>query len=884
MLADWFGLNVHRMLSLRYLSRHRTRTFLVVLSIALGVGTVVATRVLSATLVRAAEESVSPFSRASDLIVVNGQTGMSAKVAAEIRAANVAGVRSVQPVVFGRVTIPELGDLSVLVVGIDWLAADGENPAANDEWGILPKPEIETGAILLRLLGAKLSPPLGISPPAFVGRDLADDLARKSDSGDFTIEMAQQKTAVRRVGVVDVRKGSPAAALGTGFLVLHLPSASAVLNPEWPEYVSQINIDIATGADKAALKRRLQEIVGKRAEVRTMEENSESLRDVTAGLQLGFDLGGAGALVIGMFLVYNALSVSVAERRHDIGILRAVGATRRQIAGLFVGEALLLGLLGSGLGVPLGWGLARAAVGPIRGLLGPLLGQLGETPIVVTPGLAVAAVTAGVVVTKLASLMPALEAAAEEPADAVRRVPLVSGLLRRLVKVAVAGLLLLACFLCTYYRDRLPLRAGAFSGVVLLMLAALVVTPMLSGVVGRVLHPVFTRVFGLEGRLAADNLARSARRVGIVIAALMATTALLVQTSGFIVSSEHAILSWIDHKVSADLVVTGGSAIQDSGLQVPMDESLAAQIRAELPEAEAVLGARIHYLNFRDRLILMVAIDMDAFGRDDRRFLSRNLARYPQLRERRRVQPVLASDNFAALYRIKPGERFSVFGRDRNAEVELELVDTVEDYLWNRGIVIVDRAWFRDTFGDRKVDIYDVFLKEGASADAARDRLEQWGRKRALFVATRGEVLDEISSGLRRLYSLAYAQQVLVGLVALLGVISTLFISVLQRTRDFGLLRAIGATRMQIMRSVLAEATLMGVIGAILGLAAGWLLEWYVLDVLLLDEAGFLFPLRFPWIASGLVAAAAIVSATLVGLLPAWHATRLRIPEAIAYE
>ncbi len=243
---------------------------------------------------------------------------------------------------------------------------------------------------------------------------------------------------------------------------------------------------------------------------------------------------------------------------------------------------------------------------------------------------------------------------------------------------------------------------------------------------------------------------------------------------------------------------------------------------------------------------------------------------------------MLVSENFAALYNLRPGNHFMVPGRA--GDVELELVDTVEDYLWNRGVVLVDRAWYRETFGDHKVDMYDVFLKDGADAEAAKDRLEAWGRKRVLFVASRDKVREEISSGLLKVYSLAYAQQVLVGLVALLGVVSTLFIAVLQRTREFGLLRAVGASRAQILRSVLAEAALMGLVGAVLGLAMGYVLEWYVLDVLLLDEAGFLFPLRFPWLASSIVALAAVLSATLVGLLPAWHATRLRIPEAIAYE
>ena len=928
MLANWLGMDVNLTLSLRYLGRHRTRTLLVMLSIALGVATLVATRVLNHTLVRAAEEAVSPFSGASDLIVVNGQTGMSYTLADEIRAAKIPGVRSVQPVVIGRVIIPELDNRSVLALGFEVpkVEGSGSDPAREQarRWGLSFQITATTGdGIDMIRKGQK---------PLIAGSDLAADMNKKAPPPEgyhVNLYVDPDKpnargTAVRLIGTVEIDdKDSPAAALGTGFLIMELRDAAAILNPERTDYVSQINIDLDTANDldekqkehrHREAKHLIQKVVGKRAEVRTVEENNDSIRDITAGLQLGFHLGGAGALVIGLFLVFNAMSVSVAERRHDIGILRSVGATRRQVAGLFVGEAWALGVLGSGLGIPLGWLMARIAIGPIRGIIGEVIGPLPVSSVVVTPALGLLAALAGTLATVAASLIPALSAAREEPADAVRRVPLVASLLHRLLQFGAITLLLLGCILCTRYRDALPRRLGAFSGVICLMLAAVFATPLLASVVGRVFQPIFRRLFGLEGRLAADNLVRSSGRVGLVIAALTATTALLVQTAGFIVSSEQAILGWLDHKVSADMYVTGGSGIESSGMQVPMDEAVGAQIKKELPEAEAVLAARIHPLNFRGRIILLVAIDTEAFGHDQRRFLSRNLARYPQLRERRvlpidaastlglmgttsgqgpclaaailrarpRVQPVLASENFAALYGIKPGERFSVPGR--NDDIELELVDTVEDYLWNRGVILVDRAWYRDTFGDHKVDMYDVFLTEGADTQAAKERLEQWGKKRVLFVATKEEVREGISSGLRKFYSLAYAQQVLVGMVALLGVISALFISVLQRTREFGLLRAVGASRVQILRSVLAEAALMGIIGAVLGLALGFVLEWYILDVLLLDEAGFLFPLRFPWLESGVVAVAAVLSATLVGLLPAWHATRLRIPEAIAYE
>jgi putative ABC transport system permease protein len=162
--------------------------------------------------------------------------------------------------------------------------------------------------------------------------------------------------------------------------------------------------------------------------------------------------------------------------------------------------------------------------------------------------------------------------------------------------------------------------------------------------------------------------------------------------------------------------------------------------------------------------------------------------------------------------------------------------------------------------------------------------MRRHGDEFVLFTATRPEINREVSATLNKIYGLAYAQQTVVGLVSLLGVVSALFISVLQRKRDLGLLRAVGATRAQILRSVLAEAILMGVIGAAVGFGIGILLEWYILDVMIFDEAGFLFPLRVPWLEAGALTAAAVALATLAGLWPAYQATTLRIPEAIAYE
>ncbi len=156
-------------------------------------------------------------------------------------------------------------------------------------------------------------------------------------------------------------------------------------------------------------------------QVQSVADTEEMDSDVTGGLELGFSVGGYLVLLVGLFLVYNALSVSVAERRHDIGVLRSVGATRGQIARLFIGEAALLGLAGSLLGLPLGYALAWLSLGPMHQVLSDAFLKLPETTVRVSWLVMLLALAAGVVTAVLASLIPALQAADEEPADAVRR-------------------------------------------------------------------------------------------------------------------------------------------------------------------------------------------------------------------------------------------------------------------------------------------------------------------------------------------------------------------------------------------------------------------------------------------------------------------------------
>jgi putative ABC transport system permease protein len=866
-------LSLSRTLTTNYLARHVTRTALVVVTIALGVAVLVATQSLSRGLKDAAHRGFNPLAGLADLLIVNGETGVPASLANQLNNAQINGVKDAAPAVMAHVAVADLKNRSVLLFGLGVNREEMLAGAQKDGLEIRIKSTYQGG-----LVGHARELWAG-NTLAFVDEGLAADVraVNPKDPDHFALRCGGKKRTVTILGTVALENVKT-----SEHVILTDPlSASSLVFPDTPGTVGRIHVRLTPGANSDEVSARLRDWLGNRGTVKTQEEFRAVVSEVTGGLELGLAIGGAGALVVGLFLVYNVLSVGVAERRHDIGILRSVGATRGQVASLFVLEAAGLGLLGSALGLPLGVALAWGLLRRTSAVVSDLLVRTEDPQVHLSLSLLLFALAAGTATAVLAALVPALQAAGEEPADAVRRVPRRSAMLMMVTNVGGAMCLVLLGVLCVQFRTSLPPRFGVFAGIVCIVLGSMVATPLLSSLVGRVIQPLFRHLMGLGGRLAADNLARSPGRTGLVIAALAATGGLLVMTAGFVRSSEDAVTGWIAEKVGADLFVTSGAELTSGSGALPMDEGLQKSILT-LPEVEAVVAVRYTLVDFRGHQVFLIGVDMSGFDPASERALARNLGRFPRFRER---GTCLVSENFAARHRLFPGDRFTVPGKE-GRPLELEVLGAVEDYTWNWGTVLVDRAWYRDEF-DHQVDVMDVFLRSESRSkvDAVRETItERWGEQSVLFVRKQSEIEGELRSQVRRVYSLAYAQQAVVGMVALLGVVVALTISVLQRRRELGLLRAVGASRGQILRSVLAEAVLMGVTGAMVGFLIGLMLEWYVLQVMLLDEAGFIFPLKVPWTEAAVVFALSVVCATLAGLWPAYHATQLRIPDAIAYE
>ncbi|MBX9585079.1 MAG: ABC transporter permease [Gemmataceae bacterium] len=896
---------VYRMLGLRYTLQRWDRAALIVASIALGVAALVSARILNQCLEAAARDTTTPGG-AADLYVHNGEAGVLRSAADEVRAANIPGLKSVRPVVFDRVTLPQLDGRIAVLVGVEvsaqFLSAD--NPLkARIEWKKGPP-----SRQLLPLVAAVQTGNMSLVGNAWeripgrlviVTKPVYDAWERETKAEKpLVLRHAGRDVECLPVGVIDFDKDSPLAPLGGNFVGMEVGQAARVIRPapgpsaataavagaaahlgwdlRFPEKVNRIDLFLEAGADRDRVAADVGRVVGNPGAVRTPDAQRRATQEVVSGIQIGFLMCSAGAMIVGLFLVYNALAVTVAERRPDIGVLRSLGATRLQIVTIFAIASTALGLVGSALGVPLGWGLAELTLTQFAEELKSMFLNPEVSPTRPTAATAVLAVVAGVATAVFAALVPALQAAVDDPAVVVRRTAAGAKggwrLAHRLVCLALIGGGIAAVLL----RHELPPRVGAVGGMLLVLVGLLAASPILIGLLVAILHPLVRATCPISARLAFDNLSRSPGRTGVVIGALGAGVALMFQTAGVGRSNEEPVMEWITQVVQADHFVFAGNMTSANSSNSPMAAGVAKDLRA-VPGVEHVMAIRYSRPEFNGTIVYIIAVDAAEYARATRSRVPHGLPELEKVLALPGTDDVLISDNFALRHNVRPGEVIALPGP--TGPVRLRVADTMRDYTWSRGCVIMDRERYAKLFGDELIDICHVFVEPGAGR-----AVEQFAAARGLDVTDRDALRQFLSELINRVYLLAYLQQIIVGVVAALGVVTALLISVLQRKREIGLLLAVGATPGQVIRSVLAEAVLMGLFGTVLGVLIGLPMEWYVLRVVLVEETGFVFDVVVPWREAFGIAAGSVVLATLAGLLPALRAVRTRIPDALQWE
>lgn len=699
------------------------------------------------------------------------------------------------------------------------------------------------------------------------GVKIGDTLSVQAQPGTFRVEV---------VGIATFRTTNPGAAL-----VFLDPAVAAAELLGSADRATTVSVTAAPGVSDEQLKQRVTAELGAGAyEVRTADETAQTAADELGGfldvikyVMLGF----AGiAVLVGVFLIVNTFSMLIAQRTRELGLLRALGADRRQVRRSVLVEAVLLGLVGSTLGLAAGIGLA---FGLIR-LMSTFGMNLKTTEMVVGWATPVTSYAVGVGVTFVAAYLPARRAAGVSPMAALADAEIAGvgrPLRARAVTGSVVGALGAAALAgCVLSGDTASAASLLGLGIVLTLIATVIAGPLLVRPVIRVLGAAFPALFGSVGRMSQRNALRNPRRTGATAAALMVGLALVGGMSVASASMSRSFDEQIDRTLGADFVIQNANFM-------PFSQEITDRVR----DTEGVgLVVRQRFAPVAVRLPDGERIETTAAGYDDR---VDDVARVTYTAGD--TAAALADGNiamdagFAEEHDVRRGSTVPVeFPGGRSTELTVAALTDVEggDGFGMQGGLVFGIATVEEYVpGGQDTALY-VNAAEGTGVDELRERLETslepYPQVQARDQADYKELVhDQIAV----LLYLVYALLGLAIVIAVLGVVNTLALSVVERTREIGLLRAIGLSRRQLRRMIRLESVVIAVFGAVLGIGLGLVWGLCIQQVLALQG---MTALAIPW---GTVVAV-VVGAAVVGiaaaLLPALRASRMNVLEAIAHE
>jgi len=487
------------------------------------------------------------------------------------------------------------------------------------------------------------------------------------------------------------------------------------------------------------------------------------------------------------------------------------------------------------------------------------------------------AVALGVAVSMAAAFIPARNAARLEPVQALQKgryQVLGAGESRvRRWAAAVAAVGAAACLAGSAN------KSVFYAGFLLTVLAFLLLTPFLALELARLLRRPMKWLRPVEGSLAVDSLIQAPRRTSATVAALMLSLALVIAQGGVARASYASIEQWLTASLNPDLFVTASETIAARDFHFP------AEMRGDLerlPGVDEVQPVRTARVQFRGKPVMIIAIELQNMARRVHRIVAAgDLDQMNRLAAEEKG--VIVAQNLANLQNLRLGEMLEI--PTPTGPLRLPVVGVVRDYSNQLGSIFLERKTYVRYFQDDTVDIFRVYLKRGVSAMDMRARIvERLGKQRRLFVLLNGDVRNYVLNLTDQWLGMTYLQVIVAVMVAVLGIVNTLTVSIADRRRELGVLRAVGGLRAQIRGAVWLEAAAIGAIGLAMGIGIGAIMLYYELQAIQRDFTGMALDYVFPWGIVALLVPVILAAALSSAILPAERAVRGSLVEALEYE
>jgi putative ABC transport system permease protein len=587
------------------------------------------------------------------------------------------------------------------------------------------------------------------------------------------------------------------------------------------------------------------------------------------------------SLLVGAFLIYNAVSVSVVRRRADIGTVRALGASRRVVLIAFLSEAAMFGAAGAAVAIPLGRLLASYSVHLLAMTVNALYVSSRPGSLDISAQSVILAFVTGIGVAIASALAPAREAAMVPPTEAMARSKREFDIRverKRDAMIALALAAIAAAAARAPAIDGKPLF-GYLAAILLVGSSALAI-PALVYWCTTTTSSLLCRLMGVEALLASRSLAGSLRRTSVLVGALSTAIAMMTSVGIMVGSFRETVITWMNNELPADLYLRpAGDPAADRHPTIALD--LADRI-AELPGVESVSRFRAYETDYQGLPVTVAGAEFNAARpREFSNFIS---GRRPQqvVPEVAGRDAVLVSEPFANKHHVKAGDTITLALGGK--PVAFRIADIFYDYGSEAGYILLDRATMLRYLPDPAPSNLAVYLAPGADLEMVRASIKQVAAHHEVFIFSNREIRREGVRVFDQTFAITYALETVSVIVAVMGIAGALMSIVIDRRREFGLLRIMGATSVQIRKLILLEAGFIGILANIAGLGLGIVLSLILIFVI--NKQSFGWTIQFHWPVAVLLTALSVVYAAtvLAGLYPARVAQRLNPIEVVHEE
>jgi putative ABC transport system permease protein len=853
--------------SLPRMREHRLRTLLTALGIALGVAVVVSVVLVSRSIVDGVTQTLDDIAGKADLQISASSSGFAESLLDTVR--EVPGVYKLTPVLQQIVPLHTRDGRRerLLLLGVDLL---GNDDAYFRQYGSQELEDIRRDS--LSFLNSTSNLILSRDVATRLGLKLHDQVSLATGHGIESFEIW---------GFID----SPTLgrAFGGAVGVMYYPAMQVAF--ERGRNIDRIDVAVKPGSDAEPVARALEAALGSGMTVDRPTMRGDRVSKLLIAVRTALSMACLVALLAGSFLVFSTISISIVQRKRELGVLRALGTTRGQLLSLLTFEGALLGLVGSTLGVLLGLGLAQGMLRVTSRAVDQVYMQQSVRDVHLDPWLVLLGFALGLGAAVSAAWLAARRTASLRPTEVLSSsIGVAAGVRSDASRFNRVDALALGLFVLALGLANLPpvelLPIGPLVAVMVLMLASRASMPRVVLAVQWGLRRM-RRWLGAEASLASDNLPRDLSRTASTASGLMASAALTISTATFIVSFVSSLGTWSDQTVPGDLFVTSGASVAGfSARNIPMADSMRGELLG-IEGVERVRRTSFADASYRGAPIKILATDMNEFVK--RSHFTAFEGDAEQIVRDMFSGKVAVSENFSRLHDVHRGDRITLGTHDGTRE--FSVAGVILDYTSDRGTVVLDRATYIAAWSDTRVDTFEVHLKPGATPEQVRARInDRLGANHDLFVLTNAEFRGEILRAIDGIFSLMRVLELVTLLVAALGMLTSVLANVLDRVREIGVLRAIGMLRKQVRKLVVIESTFIGVAGAIAGTFVGVALGYLLLRRIATVQMGWYLPYHLPVRAIAEFAAITLPVSALAGLFPAREAARLQIRDALDYE